>query len=98
MVAMVVSILFSGRDHRSLDGGPWPGERSARSHQARKPKRRTPVDGFFAFREERRRFAAGEKSRRSRCGKAIEAKPPLGPDPSIRGCVRSAPKNGLMDH
>src|SRR5712664_1672702 len=35
MVAMVVSVLFSGRDHRSLDGGPWPGERSARSRQAR---------------------------------------------------------------
>jgi hypothetical protein len=32
---MVVSVLFSGRDHRSLDGGPWPGERSARSRQAR---------------------------------------------------------------
>jgi hypothetical protein len=35
MVAMVVSVLLSGRDHRSLDGGPWPGERSARSRQAR---------------------------------------------------------------
>src|SRR5260221_8992608 len=27
--------LLSGRDHRGLDGGPWPGERSARSRQAR---------------------------------------------------------------
>ena len=35
MVAMVVSVLFSGRDHRSPDGGPWPGERSTRSRQAR---------------------------------------------------------------
>src|SRR5271156_3460963 len=35
MVAMVVSVLLSGRDHRSLDGGPWPGERSACSRQAR---------------------------------------------------------------
>jgi len=25
---------LSGRAHRSLDGGPWPGERSARSRQA----------------------------------------------------------------
>jgi hypothetical protein len=32
---MVVSVLLSGRDHRSLDGGPWPGERSARSRKAR---------------------------------------------------------------
>ena len=29
------TVLLSGRDHRSLDGGPWPGERSARSRQAR---------------------------------------------------------------
>src|SRR5258705_13506172 len=26
--------LLSGRANRSLDGGPWPGERSARSRQA----------------------------------------------------------------
>ena len=49
------------------------------------------MDGFFVFREECRHFAAGEKSRLSRCGKAIEAKPALGPDPSIRGCVGYAP-------
>jgi hypothetical protein len=36
---------------------------------------------FLTSREECRAFAAGEKSRRSRCGKAIEAFwPPLGPD------------------
>ncbi len=30
-----VSVCCSGRAHRSLDGDPWPGERSARSLQAR---------------------------------------------------------------
>ncbi|MFX4478048.1 hypothetical protein ABTA66_19670, partial [Acinetobacter baumannii] len=52
--------------------------------------------GFFAFREECRHFAAGEKSRLSRCGKAIEAQPSLGPDPSIRGCVGARPSNRPM--
>ena len=50
----------------------------------------------FLSREECRRLAAGEKSRRSRCGKAIEAKPALGPDPSIRGCVRTRPSSRPM--
>src|SRR5882724_5084653 len=60
-------------------------------------QRRTVADSFFAFREECRHFAAGEKSRRSRCGKAIEAKPSLGPDPSIRGCVGARPSNRPME-
>ncbi len=53
--------LLSGRDHRSLDGGPWPGERSARSREARS----AAEDGgrrLFLAREECRHFAAGEKS------------------------------------
>jgi len=73
MVAMVVSFCVSDRVHRGLDGCSWPGERSARSLQARSGSggRRRPV--FLTSREECRRFAAGEKSWPSRCGKAIEA-------------------------
>ena len=70
--------LLSGRANRSLDGGPWPGERSARSRQAQS----IAEDGgrrLFLSREECRRLAAGKKSRPSRCGKAIEAQPSLGP-------------------
>ena len=90
MVAMVVSVLLSGRDHRSLDGGPWPGERSARSRQARS----TAKEGarrVICVPRGMPPFAAGEINRRSPCGKAIEARPSLGLDPSIRGCVRCAP-------
>jgi len=69
---MVVSVLLSGRDHRSLDGGPWPGERSARSRQARSDAE-DGVGRLFCFSRGMPPFAAGEKSRLSRCGKAIEA-------------------------
>src|SRR5450631_104410 len=63
-----------------------------------KASRRTAAAGFFVFGEECRHFAAGEKSRPSRCGKAIEALPALGPDPSIRGCVGRARERTDGDH
>src|SRR5215207_11112698 len=93
MVAMVVSVCCSGRAHRSLDGDPWPGERSARSPLARSVSggRREPA--FLTSREECRAFAAGEKSRRSRCGKAIEAFwPPLGPDQPFEVALDASPE------
>jgi hypothetical protein len=60
---MVVSVLLSGRDHRSLDGDPWPGERSSRSRQARSEAEDGGRRLFCFSREECRHFAAGEKSR-----------------------------------
>src|SRR6266700_1758034 len=40
----------------------------------------------------------GKKAGHSRCGKAIEAQPPLGLDPSIRGCMRRARERTDGDH
>ena len=50
------TLPFVGRVHRSLDGDPWPGERSARSPWARSVSggRREPA--FLTSREECRVF------------------------------------------
>src|ERR1700738_1794700 len=95
MVAMVGLRLLSGRANRSLDGGPWP--RGAIGPQPPGPQRSGGrwQPAFFP-REECRCLAAEEKSRRSRCGKVIEARSP--------GLIRpfevayDAPINGLRDH
>ena len=62
MVAIVVFLSLSGRDHRCLDGGPWPGERSARSRQARS----RAEDGM------RRLFCAARNAAPSRQGKKAD--------------------------
>jgi hypothetical protein len=69
---MVVSVLLSGRDHRSLDGGPWPEERSARSRQARS-KAEDGVGRLFCLARNAAPSRQGKKAGHSRCGKAIEA-------------------------
>jgi hypothetical protein len=64
--------LLSGRANRSLDGGPWPGERSARSRQARS----AAEDGgrrLFCSARNAATSRQGKKAGRRRCGKAIEA-------------------------
>src|SRR6266851_4692326 len=89
--------LFSGRADRSLDGGPWPGKRSARRHQAQSIAedggRRLfcPARNAATSRQGKKAglAVAGRRSRRSR---------PSGPDPSIRGCVGRARKRTDGDH
>jgi hypothetical protein len=91
---MVVSVLLSGRDRRSLDGGPWPGERSARSRQARS----AVEDGG------RRLFCLARNAATSRQGKkvgvAVAGRRSRRSRPS--GLIRpfevawDAPINGLM--
>src|ERR1700735_1544983 len=93
MVAMVVSVLLSGRDHRSLDGGPWPGERSARSRQARSEAedgvRRLfcPARNAAAWRQGKKAgvAVAGRRSRQSRPSGLIRPfEVAWGPRPSNR--------------
>ena len=69
------TVLLSGRDHRSLDGGPWPGERSARSRKARSNAEDggsrlfcLPARNAAPSRQGKKagRAVAGRRSRRSR--------------------------------
>jgi hypothetical protein len=92
---MVVSVLLSGRDHRSLDGGPWPGERSARSRQARS----TAEDGgrrLFCLARNAATLRQGKKA-----GVAVAGRRSRRSRPS--GLIRpfevawDAPINGLME-
>lgn len=73
MVAMVIFLCCSGRAHRSLDGCPWPGERSARSRKGRSASGGWRMPAFLSSREECRAWRQGKKAGVSRCGKAIEA-------------------------
>jgi hypothetical protein len=71
MVAMVVFLCCRAAPIAASMAVLGPG--SDRPEAVRpEASRRTAADGFLS-REECRPFAAGEKSRPSRCGKAIEA-------------------------
>jgi hypothetical protein len=92
---MVVSVLLSGRDHRSLDGGPWPGERSARSRQARS----TAKDGGSRLFCLARNAATSRQGKKA--GEAVAGRRSRRSRPS--GLIRpfevawDAPQNGLME-